>query len=145
MKNHIKKTLRSFINENQRTEKLIDFIRESLVMDTLVDEEEFDELYNGDLELAWEDFVDNQENGDCQSIVESIINGFGGSAKKVFGEIEVDEPYIDEWGEEQTLMTHHWVVIDGEIYDFSKGTLRDYIQWYDIYDVHVDGEEWRYQ
>ena len=77
MKNHIKKTLRNFINENQRNEELIDFIRE-----TLVDEEEFNELYNGDLELAWKKFVDNQENGDCQGIVASIIAGFGGSAKK---------------------------------------------------------------
>ena len=88
---------------------------------------------------------ERQENGDCQGIVALIINGFGDSVKKVFGEIEVDEPYTDEWGDEQTLMTHHWVEIDGKIYDFSKGTLRDYIQWDDIYDVHVDGDEWRYQ
>lgn len=143
-KSHIRKRFKDFISENIQNEKLIQFIKESLVMDTLVDEEEFNELYNGDLELAWKHFVDDQENGDCQGIVASIINGFG-SVKKVFGEIKVDESYTDEWGEDQTLMTHHWIEIDGKIYDFSKGTLRDYIQWIDIYDVLVYGEEWRYQ
>jgi hypothetical protein len=144
-KSHIRKRIKDFISENLQNQKLIQFIKESLVMDTLVDEEEFNELYNGDLELAWKHFVDNQENGDCQGIVASIINGFGGSVKKVFGEIKVDDPYTDEWGEDQTLMTHHWIEIDGKIYDFSKGTLSDYIQWGDIYDVLVYGEEWRYQ
>lgn len=50
---HIRKTIRDFINENLQNEKLIQLIKESLVMDTLVDEEEFNELYNSDLELAW--------------------------------------------------------------------------------------------
>jgi hypothetical protein len=144
MKGFIKTTIEEFLNENNENQKLIDYIKESLAMDRLVDEEEFNELYNGDLELAWKDFVDNQENGDCQGIVASIIAGFGGSAKKVFGEIEVDEPYIDEWGDEQKFMTHHWITIGDKIYDFSKGTLRDYINWNDVYDVNTDGDEWRY-
>lgn len=113
-------------------------------METLVDDEEFNKLYNGDLNLAWENFVDNQENGDCQGIVSAIIHEFK-TVKKVFGEIEVDEPYIDEYGDEQTLMTHHWITINDKIYDFSKGTLRDYITWDDIYDVNVEGDEWRYK
>ena len=112
-------------------------------METLVDEDEFNELYNGDLDLAWENFVDNQENGDCQDIVSTIIYDFK-TVKKVFGEIEIDEPYIDEDGDEQTLMTHHWITINDKIYDFSKGTLRDYITWDDVYDVNVEGDEWRY-
>ena len=66
-------------------------------METLVDEEEFNELYDGDLDLAWKSFVDNQENGDCQGIVSTIIYEFK-TVKKVFGEIEVDEPYIDDYG-----------------------------------------------
>ncbi len=40
-------------------------------------------------------------------------------------------------------MTHHWITINGKIFDFSKGTLRDYITD-DVYVVNVDGEEWRY-
>lgn len=112
-------------------------------METLVDEEEFNELYDGDLDLAWKSFVDNQENGDCQGIVSTIIYEFK-TVKKVFGEIEVDEPYIDDYGDEQTLMTHHWITINDKIYDFSKGTLRDYITWDDVYDVNVEGDKWRY-
>jgi len=90
---------------------------------------------------TWKQFVDHQELGKCQSIVSSIVSSFP-KAKKVFGEIEVDDSYTDEYGEEQTLMTHHWVEIDGEIYDFSKGTLSDYIEWIDLYEV--ESEDWRY-
>jgi len=144
LKYFIKTTLREFLNENvQNTEELIQQIKKSLIMETLVDEYEFNELYNGDWDLAWENFVDNQENGDCQGIVSNIIHDFK-NVKKVFGEIEVDEPYIDEYGDEQTLMTHHWITINGKIYDFSKGTLSNYINWDDVYDVNTDGDEWRY-
>jgi hypothetical protein len=138
------KNFNQFLNENvQNTEDLIQQIKKSLIMGTLVDEDEFNELYNGDWDLAWRKFVDNQENGDCQGIVSGIIYNFK-NVNKVFGEIEVDEPYIDEYGDEQTLMTHHWITINGKIYDFSKGTLSDYINWDDVYDVNTDGDEWRY-
>jgi hypothetical protein len=144
MKQFIKTTIREFLNENvQNTGGLIQQIKKSLIMETLVDDEEFNELYNGDWDLAWRKFVDNQENGDCQGIVSGIIYNFK-NVNKVFGEIEVDEPYIDEYGDEQTLMTHHWITINGKIYDFSKGTLSDYINWDDMYDVNTDGDEWRY-
>ena len=144
LRQFIKTTIREFLNENvQNTEELILQIKKSLILETLVDEDEFNELYNGDWDLAWKNFVDNQENGDCQGIVSGIIYNFK-NVKKVFGEIEVDEPYIDEYGDEQTLMTHHWIIINGKIYDFSKGTLSDYINWDDVYDVNTDGDEWRY-
>jgi hypothetical protein len=144
LKSTIKTIMREYLNENiKNSEKLIQRIKKSLIMETLVDEDEFNELFNGDWDLAWRTFVDNQENGDCQMIVSGIIHNFK-NVKKVFGEIEVDEPYIDEYGEEQTLMTHHWITINDKIYDFSKGTLSDYINWDDIYDVSVDGNEWRY-
>lgn len=145
LKQTIKTVIRGYLNESiENSEELIQRIKKSLIMETLVDEEEFNELYNGDLDLAWETFVDNQENGDCQGIVSTIIYEFK-TVKKVFGEIEVDEPYIDEYGDEQTLMTHHWITINDNIYDFSKGTLRDYITWDDVYDVNVEGDEWRYK
>jgi hypothetical protein len=144
LKQFIKTTIRDFLNENvQNTGELIQQIKKSLIMETVVDDEEFNELYNGDWDLAWRKFVDNQENGDCQGIVSGIIYNFK-NVNKVFGEIEVDEPYIDEYGDEQTLMTHHWITINGKIYDFSKGTLSDYINWDDMYDVNTDGDEWRY-
>jgi hypothetical protein len=126
-------------NFNLKTFNIIDKIKEHLIIENVDDE--FDIRYD-DLEKNWKKFVDKQENGDCQSIVSSIIHEFP-EVTKVFGEIEVDEPYYDEDGDEQILMTHHWVEIDGEIYDFSKGTLKNYIDFYDIYDPEVD-ENWRY-
>lgn len=100
-------------------------------------------IEDGDYE-SYEDFIDRQSLGECQSIVAGIIRWFP-QAKKCFGEIEVDEWYIDEDGEEQNLMTHHWVEIDGIQYDFSKGTLTNYIHFdeSDLYDPLVN-EEWRY-
>lgn len=92
---------------------------------------------------TWEEFVDNQELGNCQFIVYLISNEF--NVKRVFGEIEVDESYIDEDGEEQILMVHHWVEINGEIWDFSKGSLSNFIGWIDKYSVDVTGDEWRYK
>lgn len=139
----IKTSINEWNESVQNIEDLIQQIKKMLIMETLVDEEEFNELYDGNWDLAWNTFVDNQENGDCQGIVSSIIMDFK-NVKKVFGEIEVDEPYIDEWGDEQTLMTHHWVTINDKIYDFSKGTLSNYIKWDNIYDVNIDGDEWRY-
>ena len=145
LKQTIKSVIKGYLNESiENSEELIQQIKKSLIMETLVDEEEFNELYDGDLDLAWKSFVDTQENGDCQGIVSTIIYEFK-TVKKVFGEIEVDEPYIDEYGDEQTLMTHHWITINDKIYDFSKGTLRDYITWDDVYDVNVEGDEWRYK
>ena len=96
-------------------------------------------LYEDDGHDNWKDFVDNQSIGDCQSNVSYIIKKFP-TAKKIFGEIEVDEPYKDEDGEEQTLMTHHWVEIEGKEYDFSKGTLKDYIDFDDIYDPEIEDD-----
>lgn len=102
-----------------------------------------------EVEGAWKSFVDSQELGDCQSIVGSIKlilkyskSTYGDRVKAHFGEIEVDEPYIDEYGEEQTLMTHHWITIDDEIYEYSKGTLKNYIDWRNLYSLKT--EEWRY-
>ena len=92
----------------------------------------------------WNEFVDGQTIGDCQSIVSSINRSFP-SVKKVFGEIEIDFEYIDEKGEEQNLVTHHWVEIDGETYDFSKGSLQNHIDWNEKYSVEVFGDEWRYR
>lgn len=108
---------------------------------------------------AWENFVDKQKIGDCQLIVRYIINGFGNvGVKKIFGEIELDEPSfsfkevwdddIEDWVEVEVsnnLFTHHWVEIDGEFYDFSKGTLTQSIDWIDKYNPSTDGEEWRYK
>jgi hypothetical protein len=122
---------------------IVEQIKKYLIMENLVDEEEFIELYDGNLDLAWENYIDNQEIGDCQSIVSEITMEFE-EAVKVFGEIEVDEPYIDQYGKKQNLMVHHWVEINGNIYDFSKGTLSNHIEWENIYSVEPNDEGWRY-
>ena len=95
--------------------------------------------------MAWEEFVDCQNMGDCQGIVYSIVTKFP-QVKKIFGGIKLDEPCVD-WddGSENLEITHHWVEIDGDSYDFSKGTLKGYIDdiEYEMYDPEIyDG--WRY-
>lgn len=126
----------SYIKENKSD--LIEDIKNFLVEE------------NGD--DSWKEFVDHQTMGDCQSIVASIIRQFP-QAKKVFGSIKLDEPCID-WDAsykaseyvENDEITHHWVEIDGEIYDFSKGTLNGYIDGieYEMYDPEVM-DDWRYK
>jgi hypothetical protein len=96
---------------------------------------------------TWEEFVDSQQMGDCQGIVASIIYEFP-QAEKVFGGIELDEPMYD-WdneGQEEYNITHHWVIINGSIYDFSKGTLRGYVEMddYELYEPEVI-DDWRYK
>ena len=95
---------------------------------------------------SWEDFINSQEMGECQSIVSFIAQEFK-QARQVFGEIRVDEPSIyEEGGEliENYYFTHHWVEIDGNIFDFSKGTLQDNIEWADVYDIEQNEEVLRY-
>ena len=89
---------------------------------------------------SYEEFVDNQDMGDCQGIVSDICRNFP-SANKVFGEIEIDDSYYDEYGDEQNLVTHHWIEVDGIPYDFSKGTLKNHIQFDSIYDPEISPNE----
>ena len=97
--------------------------------------------------ISWQEFIDNQVMGDCQSIVADIVREFT-SAKKKFGNIEVDIPAVyneDDEVVENYYFTHHWVEIDDHIFDFSKGTLKDSIEWADLYGVEQDGDKWRYR
>jgi hypothetical protein len=92
---------------------------------------------------TWEDFVDAQSLGECQSIVSFLVKEFP-QLKKKFGMIKVDETIEDEDGESDEL-THHWVTYGNQILDFSKGTLTDFIEWDDEYDVEPGNDEWRYK
>lgn len=105
---------------NEKSEKYIEKIKKYLV--------------NSENARNWKEFVDKQEIGDCQWIVNSIIRNFS-KAKKVVGEMETDEPYIDENGEYQSKIIHHWIRIGRNEYDFAKGTLKNYIDFDDLYDV----------
>jgi hypothetical protein len=94
---------------------------------------------------SYEEFVDNQSMGDCQIIVADIKRNFN-FVTAVFGEITIDGSYIDEYSDEQNKVTHHWIEIDGVAYDFSKGSLKNYVRFDDIYDPEITmGELDRYR
>ena len=66
--------------------------------------------------------------------------------EKHFGHIKLDEPYYNtEDDEETTVFTHWWNTIDGEITEFSKGTLKDFIEWENLYNTEVFNEEEKYK
>lgn len=129
----------------KETKEIILEIKKILLFD-YYGEDDINESYLGDIELAWKDFIDNQEMGDCQYICNSLKNING--VQLVFGEIEVDYPSYEESEEydldeddyvetekENYFFTHHWVLINNYIFEFSKGTLKDNIDWVDLYSV----------
>jgi hypothetical protein len=88
---------------------------------------------------TWGDFVQKQEVGDCQVLCSNLNTKF--PVKSVFGEIEIDHEYIDDNGDVQNLVTHHWLLCNNIIIDVSKGTLKNNIEWEDINSVFVSNEE----
>jgi len=131
------------ISENYKPDNISD-IKLHLISERF-DHDEYKSVSDG-----WIKFVDKQKNGDCQSIVSSIMHYARQndlpSIKAHFGEIEVEEPssgYRDgkEIDENNKLFTHHWVTIDGEIYEFSKGTLKDNIDFSELYSVEPEDTE----
>ena len=135
------KNYKEFINENNNfdiNELLLNIKKHLVILENYLDETDF--INSGDdLENVWIEYVDGQDIGDCQGIVSDIVRKFP-ICKKVFGEIKIEEPYIDEDGEEQYLMTHHWITINDIIYEFSKGTLQNYISFDDLYSVNCEDE-----
>lgn len=123
---------------------IIDYLKEATKSKNIFNVEEIKKyLYESEGHDSWEEFVDRQRLGDCQSIVSDIKRKYP-FVKSVFGEIEIDEPYYDEEGEEQYKMTHHWIEYKNQIYEFSKGTLKDYIIFDNLYDIDPENES-RYQ
>lgn len=88
---------------------------------------------------GWDRFIDEQEMGDCQSIVSSIIDFGIKGIEKQFGNIEISDACgaSDEY--DGKIFTHHWVTLNGKILEFSKGTLSEYVYWSDEYSVDDDG------
>ena len=130
---------------SSKLDEMIKEIKIELLKDAsiLYYENQLIEEYSDDVELAWVDLVDSQELGQCQSVVSSIQllakERKWSNIKPRFGEIEIEYPYIDENGDEQNYMTHHWITIDGVIYEFSKGSLKNYIDWTDLYSIESEG------
>lgn len=124
------KNIEKFLNEEYTksfadSESIAEFIKSELVR---INDNE-----------SWEDFVDNQEMCDCQVIVsdiERIAKENNLPVEHQFGEIGIDEPYYNTMEDEELdRFTHHWVTINDKIYEFSKGTIKDFINWSDLYDV----------
>jgi len=86
----------------------------------------------------WEEFVNNQKMGDCQGIVSDIKRMNIPEVKCFFGELKIKDPKNEN--DFNRKMTHHWVEIEGEPFEFCKGTLKDYVEWIDIYGVEDEGE-----
>ena len=133
--------------QNSELENIIIKIKKELIYDGLaiVDEQEFNERFNN-LDEAWVKYVDSQTMGDCQSICSIIKFLKIPNVETHFGEIKVDYPsiqYKEEYDEEEIEnyhFTHHWVTIKNTIYEFSKGTLKDNIDWWDLYNVDPEDE-----
>jgi len=127
------KNIEKFLNEEYKnsltnTNNIIDFLKSELL-----DYEGYD---------SWKDFVDHQELGQCQPIVYKLEDI--GKVNKLpveghFGEIEIDDEYYNANEDEYIdKFAHHWVTINDEIFEFSKGTLKNYIQFSDLYDVEPE-------
>lgn len=136
------------LNESKETlNDTVDYIKKELVYDhfAIVDDEEFANTFDNNLDKAWEQYIKEQELGQCQSIVSHIKQMNLDGVKTHFGEIEVEFGSVDYDNEyisdENYLFTHHWVTIGGDIYEFSKGTLADNIDWSNINSVDSEGEE----
>lgn len=94
----------------------------------------------------WNDFVDDQKLGDCQMIVNflsDLSDKFNLPIEPHFGEIKIDEEYYNVHEDEYIdKFTHHWITIENEIYEFSKGTLKDFIEWDNLYDLDPELREY---
>src|SRR3990172_7909785 len=112
------RTFNEFINEKISNDlyDIIDFIEKSLA-------KEFDED-------SFADFVDHQKLRDCQEITEFIMTLKISNIKHVIGEIKVDNPYYDSESNKYSYkMVHHWILFNNIVLDFSKGTLKDFIDF----------------
>jgi hypothetical protein len=100
-----------------------------------------DELLKEEGYKKWIDFLEDQSLGDCQYIISSVskiikdnkLKGF----KSVFGEIEILD-YAHDENDLGKIMTHHWILLENEILDFSKGTLSDFIDSPDFESIYGD-------
>jgi len=120
-----KRTSESYVKtfENYNHECIIDKIKVELM---------------NEHDCGWDTFIDNQELGDCQSIVSSIEHMKIEGVETHFGEIRVEFPIDEDY--DGKIMTHHWCSYEGKVLEFSKGTLENYVDWGDKYDPTDDGE-----
>jgi len=133
------KNIEKVLNEQYKnsltgTKNIIDFLKSELI--------DYEDCDN------WKEFIDNQELGQCQSIVyklEDIGKENKLSVEGHFGEIEIDDEFYNV-NEDENIdrFAHHWITINNEIFEFSKGTLKNHIQYYELYDVEPEIDIWKY-
>jgi len=124
------RNIEKFLNEQYKesltgTDNIVDFLKSEIIR------------YEG--YDTWEKFIDNQELAQCIPIahyLEDIGKEYNLPIKCHFGEINIDEKFYNNNEDEYIdKLSHHWVTINNEIFEFSKGTLKDYIQFSNLYDV----------
>ncbi len=125
------RNVEKFLNERYKDS----FVKPENVMMFL--KSEISEDYNN-----WEEFVDNQKLGDSYSIVyklEEICKNNDLTVDICFGELEIENEYYNNNNNEYIdRFAHHWVEMNGRIIDFSKGTVKEYIQWNNLYSVESE-------
>ncbi len=93
---------------------------------------------------TWEEFIEQQKIGDSQNIsyqLEEIGKKNNLPVKCHFGEIVLDNYYYDNnTNDEVKTLSHHWITINDDIVEFSKGALKNYIEWNNLYDVYCESE-----
>ena len=137
-------------NEFLSTKEIVNEIKKRIVFEYF-GEDDVKESYLNNVQNAWEDYIDEQNFGDSQEICNFSLIGDIEGVEIVSGEIEVDYPTYEEKTEydedsddfveieaENYFIEHTWIKINGEIFEFSKGTLVDYIDWDDMYDVNAE-------
>ena len=111
--------------------QIIEMIKHHLV------EEEGDE-FNED---NWRLYIENQAMGQCQTIVHSILRKFSSKdVRAIIGTVSTDAFYHAEENKHLSeIGNHYWIEINGQYYDFAKGTISLYVHFdeLEIYDPEV--------
>lgn len=90
----------------------------------------------------WEEFVKDQKLGETQSIIYKLedIGKLNKLPVKVhYGEIDIDKEYYNtNENENIKKLPHHWLTINDKIFEFSKGSLKQYIEYKELYGVNPE-------
>lgn len=127
------RNIEKFLNEKYKesftgTDNIIEFLK--------------NEIINSEGYKNWEEFVENQKLGETESIVyklEDISKLNKLSVNVHYGEIEIDKEYHNtNENENIKKLPHHWLTINNKIFEFSKGSLKEYIEYKELYDVEPE-------
>jgi len=151
--NYIYCKITIYMCQDSTTKEIVREIMKRLVYNYFTEEDVIESYFNN-IELAWEDFIDDQQLGDCENICDLNLLSDIPNIEVIYGLIEVDYPIYDEileydnesgdYFENESkvyYLPHYWIKVNGDTFEFSKGTLADYIDWDDIYGVETENTE----